>query len=306
MWCASGKHSLLFLLYINDLPEAILQKCILFADDTTVIINCQDKSAYKSVTEKTLSNLVSWMEVNNLNINVSKTKLIEFSSYRTNPLALDITCKDEVVQQVDELKFLGLNVDKNLNWKSHIECICQKLDRFVFALKKLRQNVSVEAALSAYHGYVSSVLNYGLIMWGNSTDADRVFKLQKRCIRVIDKAWFLDSCKPLFHKYKILPLPCMYIRDICIFTKNHMHYFMQRSEVLPRQKRIKFHNLLYQPRCRKEIYKKNVYNMCLSIYNSLPNELKLLQGNSFKKKLTQWLQMCCFYSIKEFIEHISK
>lgn len=180
------------------------------------------------------------------------------------------------------------------------KCSLPKTSRYTFALKRLRQTISVEAALAAYHGYVSSILGYGLIIWGNSVELDKAFKVQKRCIRVINKAWFLDSCKPLFKNNNILPLPCLYIRDLCIFVKANPSYFQKKSDVIPRQKRPKYKNLLYHPLCQKVIYEKNVYNMAITVYNKLPENLKSLAGNSFKTKLHNWLLDNCFYSMTEY------
>lgn len=234
-------------------------------------------------------------------MNINKTKIIQFHSYNSKLISLDVTIDNQKLEQVNSFKFLGMHLDEHLNWKIHVDTVCQRLGRFVFALKRVRQTVSVEAALAAYHGYVSSILSYGLIMWGNSVNSDKAFKVQKRCIRVLNKAWFLDSCKPLFKKCNILPLPCMYIKDVCIFVRTHANYFRKRSEVILRQKRAKFQNLLFQPICHREIYKKNVFNMCIIIYNKLPDNIKLLQGNKFKSDLHQWLLDNCFYNIKDYL-----
>lgn len=172
---------------------------------------------------------------------------------------------------------------------------------YFFALKKLRQTVSTKAALMAYHGYVSSVLGYGLIVWGNSVDIDRAFRAQKKCIRAISNAWFDDSCKPLFRALNVLPLPCLYIRDVCVFVSSHPEIWKTRGEVLQRRTRCNIMNKLYKPPCFKDIYKKNVYNMCILLYNKLPVELKKLNGNVFKNNLTKWLLQHCFYSIREYL-----
>ena len=185
--------------------------------------------------------------------------------------------------------------------ESTIDLVCNKLNRFVFALKRLRQTVSFDAALMAYHGYVSSVLSYGLLLWGNSVDVDRAFKIKKKCIRAICNAWSGDTCKPLFIKHNILPLPCMYIRDICVFVKYHSEYWKKRSEVLLRKTRAKYMNLQYKPPARKDIYKKNSFNMCILLYNCLPERLRLLDDKSFKRRLSEWLLHHCFYSVREFI-----
>ncbi|KAI5640836.1 reverse transcriptase (RNA-dependent DNA polymerase) domain-containing protein [Phthorimaea operculella] len=242
---------LLFLLYVNDLPRATEQTCVQFADDTTLIVKCNNNQQLEPNLNSALTDKVSWMERNNLKINVNKTKLMQFLSYNASPLQIDVNFKGQKVEEVDNIIFLGITIDKHLSWKDQIEAVCNRLSRFVFALKRLRDTVSVEAAITAYHGYVSSVLSYGLMLWGNSVNVERAFILQKKCIRVLCNAWFDDSCKPLFKKLEILPLPCMYIRDVCVFVNAHPSYWRKRSEVFQQQRRQKYMNLLYQPTCRK-------------------------------------------------------
>lgn len=63
-----------------------------------------------------------------------------------------------------------------------------------------------------------------------------------------------------------------------------------------------FNNLLYKHQCHKDIYKRNVYNMCITIYNKLPEELKELNGNIFRNKIRGWLLEKCFYTVNEYLE----
>lgn len=62
-------------------------------------------------------------------------------------------------------------------------------------------------------------------------------------------------------------------------------------------------NLLYQPPCHKQIYKKNVFNVCIMIFNKLPDEIKLLPSHKFKSSLTKWLHVHGFYSVKEYMDY---
>lgn len=289
----------LFLLYINDLPNITHHKTILFADDTTLIIKCENKETYENEINLTLNKTIEWLSNNNLKINVNKTQLIQFQNYRRQHVDLNINYRNNKIEEVSTAKFLGLMLDKHCNWKGHVEHICNKLDRFVFAIKRLRQTVSTEAALSAYHGYVSSVLSYGLLMWGNSVEIEKAFRVQKKCVRAICGAWSTDSCKPLFKKFHILPLVCMYIRELCVFVKLHPQHFNKFSEKLGRNSKYKFK--LLRPRCRLDIYERNVYVKAIDVYNKLPDKFKELKINMFKKKLTAWLAEKCFYTLKEFM-----
>lgn len=291
---------LLFLLYINDLPNATPHKCLLFADDTTLLIKSNNKETFQTDINGAIDNVITWLTKNQLHINVDKTKIMQFLSYQTTPLTLKVTYNNIPISEVDDYKFLGLTLDKNLNWKMHIDSLCKRIDRFVFALRRLRQTVSTEAATTAYYGYVASLLSYGIILWGNSVEINRVFLLQKKCLRAIANAKFLDSCKPLFKKFKILPLPCMYIKEICMFVKCNQHLFQLRRNVTNRHIRAQYFDLLYQPPCKTFIYRKNVYNLCIEIYNNLPADLKSLKVHVFKSQLTNWLLDRCFYNLHEF------
>lgn len=93
----------------------------------------------------------------------------------------------------------------------------------------------------------------------------------------------------------------MYIRNICIFTKTHPEYFKKVAEVSRRVPRKQYINMLHKPPCLTDIYKKNVYNMCIMIYNNVPDEIKMLPERQFKAKLTEWLLLYCFYNVNEFI-----
>lgn len=292
---------LLFLSYINDIPAATSEKTIIFADDTTLIIKDKDNDKLRDKITKCIHDINNWLNDNNLIINIQKTKMIQFRTYKQNDIKLDITYNNERICAVETTDFLGFTIDQHCNWKAHIDKVCSKLNRFVYALRRLRQTVSMEAAISAYYGYVSSVLSYGLLLWGNSVNILLVFRLQKKCIRAICNAWSTESCKPLFQDLKVLPLACMYIKVICIFVRQNSGYFPKHSDVLMRHTRHR--DRLFLPKCKLEMFKRNAYVQAIIIFNKLPDEIKQLPYYMFKNKLTAWLLEHCFYTIKEYLNY---
>lgn len=292
---------LLFLLYINDIPKVLKQESILFADDITLIIKSKNKNELEISANEELKTIIEWLEYNNLKINLKKTNTIHFRSYNQTDTLVNINHNNTMIDQVSSTKFLGLTMDVHLNWKEHVDNVCAKLDKFVFALRRLRLVASLDTALSAYHGYVSSVLRYGLIIWGHSVDAERALRVQKKCMRAICGADYLDHCKPLFKRLKILPLPCQYILDICTFVKKHPQFFPLNDTVLGKSNSRDPYKLNV-PKQRLKIYSKNVNGNAIGIYNKLPIKIRELSLSKFKHVLYNWLLQECFYSLKEFID----
>ncbi|XP_028166266.1 uncharacterized protein LOC114357040 [Ostrinia furnacalis] len=289
---------ILFLLYINDLPDTIRHKCLLYADDTTILIKADKTYDLETEINNTIKTLMTWLDSNNMKINIDKTNRIHFKTTQSRDIKLNIHYQNKSINEVETTKFLGVILDKHCTWKPHIDNVCNKLDRFVFVLKRLKYVSNNEAMMSAYYGYVSSILNYGIILWGNSVDSEKVFKIQKKCMRAMCGAGYRDSCKPLFKKLKILPLPCLYIKELCLFVKKHPDNFKTHEQVLEKTTRHK--NRLYLPKINLTLYKRNVFCMAIRVFNKLPAYIQGASMPEFRNVLHKWLLDKCFYSVNEF------
>lgn len=74
-----------------------------------------------------------------------------------------------------------------------------------------------------YYAYAHSILQYGILVWGNSTEASKLFTLQKKCIRNTANIGPMESCKAYFTKYS-LTLTSLYIMETCISLKTTALY----------------------------------------------------------------------------------
>lgn len=292
---------LLFLLYINDLPKALPYKSILFADDTSILIECTDPKLYNYQINNALHLTVNWLHTNNLKVNIKKTKVLQFHTTKSKTQKLSIKFNNEAVEEVKETLFLGINIDSQCNWKSHIESVCTKVNRFVFALRRLAQAVSKEVAVIAYNSYVCSRLRYGIVVWGNSVDCDRLFIVQKRCLRAIFGISRRTTCKTIFKQHKLLTLPCLYIMEVCSFVHKNKELFKLMRIESSRQLRSKYNYTLVQPPTRLALCSNNSYIMCTKIYNKLPDRFKDKEIIEFKEIICNWLNEKCFYSINEYL-----
>jgi hypothetical protein len=70
--------------------------------------------------------------INQLVLNITKTSVIKFTPKTTARVLLDIYYKDNVIDKVKSTKFLGMHIDKHMNWKNHLEQILPKLSAACF------------------------------------------------------------------------------------------------------------------------------------------------------------------------------
>lgn len=299
---------ILFLIYINDLPKILNKEItlpVLFADDISILIKYENVNSKNTILQDTLETVTRWLQYHNLEINYSKTKIIQFRSYKKPALDINTVFQDSTLETVETFNLLGINIDTHVNWKSHIENVKQKLSKFTYALFHIKCSTDIKTALSAYYAYAYSWLRYGVILWGNSVNSHDLFILQKKCIRIIAQIDNLDSCRPYFIKYNLLTLPSIYIHDVCIFVFKNLDYFTKVKDTHNVNTRHK--DRLYLPPSRIKMLNQSPYYMAVKIYNKLPKEIKKeTKLATFDRKLKSYLIKNCFYALEEYFEINSK
>jgi hypothetical protein len=98
-------------------------------------------------------------------------------------------------------------------------------------MRAIKPFMSLDVMKMVYHAYVHSILNYGIIFWGNASLSVNIFKIQKRIIRVISGVGKFSSCRDLFKKLQILPLPSQYIFSLLLFTIKNNSYFTFNTDI---------------------------------------------------------------------------
>jgi len=101
-----------------------------------------------------------------------------------------------------------MHVDNHINWKNHVEQILPKSSAACFLIRNLIHTLNPDILQMVNFVYFHSVLQYGIIIWGNSTHALQVFKLQKGVGRLMSGVGLRSSCRNLFRKPNILPIAC--------------------------------------------------------------------------------------------------
>ena len=124
---------LLFLIYINDLPN-VSEKLtfFLFADDTNIYFESNNLQDLENVVNKELKQLSLWLKINRLALNISKTNFLIFQSTKRK-IDYNVTLKldKKALNQEDHIKYLGVIVDSRLNWGHHILNVSTKISRSI-------------------------------------------------------------------------------------------------------------------------------------------------------------------------------
>ena len=119
---------LLFLLYINDLPECLKNtRPRLFADDTNLTASSYSIDDIEIAVNSDLENLRNWLMANKLSLNVAKTEFMLIGSPQMIRNASNsqpnILIENKQIQQVNKSRTLGTTIDQHLSWKSNTENI---------------------------------------------------------------------------------------------------------------------------------------------------------------------------------------
>lgn len=292
---------LLFLIYINDLPKTIDGPCVLFADDISILTSCQTNVNLNEKLKAILGKIINWMSDHNLEINFTKTKLIAFHPRQKNHINIDFTYNQQKIETVNYFTLLGLKIDTHLNWKTHIETVKSKISKFSYALREIKKTTNLQTALVTYYAYAHAWFNYGIILWGNSTDAPSLFTLQKKLIRIITNIDQTDSCKPYFQKHKILTLVSIYILELCKLVRKYPDSYNTRGDIQTNYSLRHKNRLNLPPSCLK-LHSSSPYSMSIKIYNKLPEDIKQQNKTSiFLNKLKQYLIKKSYYTVDEYL-----
>ena len=129
----------LFLLYISDLPLGINidSKLFLNADSTSILISGPDIQEVQSKSLIALDSINEWCMTVGLALDLKKTKIMKFESNQQNNASFQTTCRDEPIQEEMNVKFLGLEIDKHMNWKMHIKFMLPKLNNVCYVIRCL-------------------------------------------------------------------------------------------------------------------------------------------------------------------------
>ena len=218
---------LLFLIYINDLPNSSkLFNFLMYADDTTLFCCLEDITSDNKevVLNNELQHVHSWLSANRLTLNVQKTKYMLFLKNKSNDIGeLNLRICNDAIQSVNEFNFLGLHINSKLNWDTHTNFIGKRISRAVGVIKKMQLIFPKSVLITIYNALILPHINYCLLSWGLDTSVKNIFMQQKKAIRAISSAGYNAHTEPLFKLYNVLKVEDIYNYRLLVLYYNLKH-----------------------------------------------------------------------------------
>lgn len=188
---------ILYLLYTSDLPTCTNVTTSTFADDTAILVSNKNPQTASRVLQEHLTDIEDWMSKWRIKANESKSVHITFTLHkRSCPV---IKFKNTNLPQHDNVKYLGLHIDRRLTWKKHIETKRKHLQlKFAKLYWMMGRNsaLTIDNKLLLYKAMLKPIWTYGIQLWGTTSASNRdiIQRMQSKILRCIANApWYIRN-----------------------------------------------------------------------------------------------------------------
>ncbi len=152
---------LLFIIYINDMPNIVKHcKILLYADDTLLYYSSKSASDIEKYVNEDLNLISQWLDQNLLTLNCKKSKFVLFGSNSrlksfTN---ISIHVNEHQLARERTFKYLGITFSENLTWSDHLNNISTKLNQRIGLLRRIKAFIPLKTRLIIYNALILPLL----------------------------------------------------------------------------------------------------------------------------------------------------
>ena len=291
----------LFLLFVNDLPDEVVCATRLFADDTKIWATFHPADP-STALQQDLDNLMAWSGIWQLQFNCSKCKVMHFG--RNNPCPqYTMQSQDDiqVLQAIDEEKDLGVILDPTLSFNRHITAKVAKANQFMGMVRRVFADLDKEMFLILYKTKIRPHMEYATTVWNPYLlkDIRRVEGVQRRATKLVKEIAHL----PYPDRLKHLGLPTLEYRRlradmIQVFKIVNKIDDLDQSEILNTCGATNTRGHSFKIRkecCNTTRYAKAFRHRVISPWNALPDDVvNSTSINMFKSRLNKhWKMLPC-------------
>lgn len=303
----------LFLVYINSLCNTRFKnaKIITFADDTVIVFRGSTWNEVFISAANGMGIVIDWLRKNLLTLNLNKTRYMSFSIYNNNQpnseLSLkahscnrpdsNVDCDCYTLTPTNTIKYLGVTIDKNLNWKQHIETLKSRVRKLIPIFKRLRHLKDNRTSKIVYMTLCQSIISYGIPAWGGArkTSLIKLERTQRCIIKVLLFKPFRYPTTNLYIDFQVLTVRQLFIKIIVI----RQHSRPVCSDLSKRRS----HEVYFVPMCNTS------FAQCFSnflsplLYNRISKEVQLKDKTKYVcgKDLDEFLNCLDYVSTEKML-----
>ena len=217
----------LFLLYINDLPENVLSKIVLYADDATLFnsyidrSNSNSRSSLCSRLDADLLSIKNWGDKWLVNFNASKTQDLQHSRLRCEPMP-ELSMSNQKIRSTSSSSILGVTIANDLSWAAQIRSVGKRASQRIGSLYRSRRFLTPEACLHLYKSTIRPIMEYCCHLWSGAPKSHLSFldRVQHRMKKLVGSALY-STLQPLSQR-----------RDVASLSLFYRYYFGRCSDGL--------------------------------------------------------------------------
>ena len=290
---------LLFLIFVNDITDNLVNVSRLFADDTSISSSSSDIHELKNTIEADLAAIYDWSTKWKVSFNPSKTKLLFIGNC---PNDFEIRFSDTHISSVSNHKHLGLTFSSNAKWSDHIDNICKSALGKLNFLKKFKYILTRSTLNRIYCSFIRPVLEYGCEVWDGCLkgDVEKLENVQLNAARIVTGLPIFTSKELLYFETGWEKLKDR--RDRRKLTLFHKIYNGNApgylNEIVGTYKATSQYNLrnntdLYLPNYRLNSTRNSFFPSSIRAWNELHTNVRSIQSfNQFKSILKSNSESC--------------
>ena len=264
---------LIFLTLVNDALMDFDQRWK-YVDDLS-ILEVRSTSGVSTLADH-LDKLTCWSKENDMKFNVQKSKTMstDFSKNRANPPSLHLN--NQPMEDTNCLKLLGVLIQANLKWDSHISDVVSRAGRRIFMICRLRKaSVPMHDLVNIYSTYIRPLLEYACPLWSTSITTNQIYdieRIQKRICRIILRDQYISyehaletlGINRMSERHEQLLLS--FAKSLLASSRHRDFLPPLRSEISSRRLRYSHH--LDTPMCRTARYRSSTMPSAIRVLNA--------------------------------------
>ena len=292
---------LLFLVYINDLPDELKSNAKLFADDTSLFTIVKDKNESTNILNDDLQLISRWAYKWKMLFNPDPKKPAQevvFSRKKQKQNHPILRLNDIQVERNTYQKHLGLILDENLNFKQHVDSAISKVNKGISVIKKLRYTLPRKSLVTIYKVFLRPLIDYGDIIYdqpNNDSFCEKLESIQYQAALAITGAIQGTSRDKIYAELGLESLKARrwFKRLSCMFKIINEQAPKYLMDLIPKCNQIVRTRNSHIPiiHCRTDCFKYSFFPSTLRDWFNLDENIRYSESiSTFKNKLLAFIR----------------